>query len=59
MRRPLPMRMQGNDLEYVEAELLPGKQVYSFHEIWVVVEHLGIPVAILGNASHESQVFGY
>jgi len=38
---------------------MPGKHVFSFHETWVVVEHLGIPVAILGSAGHESQVFGH
>jgi hypothetical protein len=30
--------------------------MYSFHEIWVVVEHLGIRVAILGSVGHARQV---
>jgi hypothetical protein len=34
-------------MERMETIVLPGEHVFSFHETSVVVEHLGIPVAIL------------
>jgi len=47
----MPIYLQATEvmeaMEFLEIECLPGKQVSSFHEIWTVVKHLGIPVAIL------------